>query len=287
MFDAIPYQAWIFAIFIGFALLEFFSSGFFHKPGQINGDGKVELIGSFVLLAFTQPLTVFMGTSLTGLIAPQTKDILADIPLWSALLLFFIFDDMVQYWWHRLSHSVSWLYNLHRPHHHANYMSVRIVYRNNAFFYLLMPSLWLSGALSFMGLGEVYAGFLIAKLTIIYAAHCDVRWDQPLYKIKALHPIMWVVERVISTPTTHSAHHGKHIADGVTNYHGNFGNMFFIWDVIFGTAKITRKVPEEFGEENLPLISPIEQIVWPLARSENTAVTLNTMKAQTNKAAPK
>ncbi len=39
--------------------------------------------------------------------------------------------------------------------------------------------------------------------------HSDVRWDEQFYKIKWLSPIMWAVERTISTSATHSAHHGK------------------------------------------------------------------------------
>ena len=49
---------------------------------------------------------------------------------------------------------MPFLYDLHRAHHSARYMSIRIVYRNNSFYYLLMPGLWLSGALIFMGGGE-------------------------------------------------------------------------------------------------------------------------------------
>ena len=75
---------------------------------------------------------------------------------------------------------------------------------------------------------------------------------------------MWVVERTISTPATHSAHHGKHVSDGVTNYKGNFGNLLFFWDVLFGTAKITRRYPDEIGVENLPETTVAEQLIWPL-----------------------
>jgi len=273
MFDTIPYQAWIMGTFIAFAIFETVRTGFFHKKGEKEGDSAVELIGGFVLVAFTQPLTLFLGGTTASLMAPDAAGSLATLPLWAAALLFIIFDDMMQYWWHRLSHSVSWLYNLHRSHHNAGYMSVRIVYRNNAFYYLLMPSLWFAGALIYLGLGEVYAVYVVLKLAIIIAAHSDVRWDQPLYKIKALHPVMWVAERLISTPTTHSAHHGKYMDDGITNYKGNYGNMLFLWDMIFGTAKITRKVPTEFGVENLPDVTTAEQLIWPLVRSENTAAT--------------
>ena len=151
-------------------------------------------------------------------------------------------------------------------------MSIRLVYRNNFFYYLLMPSIWLSGALIYLGLGWIYAVFIIIKLTIIYGAHSDIPWDKPLYKIKWLSPIMWVVERTISTPATHYAHHGRHKADGITHYKGNFGNMLFLWDVIFGTAKITRQYPSEFGVENLPETSLGEQLIWPIIRKHKQPI---------------
>jgi sterol desaturase/sphingolipid hydroxylase (fatty acid hydroxylase superfamily) len=142
-----------------------------------------------------------------------------------------------------------------------------VVYRNNVFYYLMMPGIWLSGMLIYLGGGWVYAVYLPIKMAVIIGAHSDVRWDQKLYDIPWLSPVMWVVERTISTPATHSAHHGKHADDGVTHYKGNYGNLLFLWDVIFGTAKITRRYPHKFGVENLPDTTAAEQLFWPLVRT--------------------
>ncbi len=150
---------------------------------------------------------------------------------------------MVQYWWHRASHSFAWLYKLHRPHHNAEYMSIRLGYRNNLFYYLFMPAIWMSGILIYLGLGWVYAVYIIIKMSIIFGAHSDLAWDKPLYRIKWLSPVMWAVQRIISTPATHHAHHGKHKSDGVTHYTGNFGNMLFLWDIVFDTAKNFTNLP--------------------------------------------
>jgi sterol desaturase/sphingolipid hydroxylase (fatty acid hydroxylase superfamily) len=135
------------------------------------------------------------------------------------------------------------------------------------FYYLLMPGLWFSGALIYLGLGWVYAFYLVIKMTVIYGAHSDVRWDERLYRIKWLSPLMWLVERVISTPATHSAHHGKFASDDATFYKGNYGNLLFFWDVLFGTARITRRYPERMGVEKLEPMSAAEQLFWPLVSS--------------------
>jgi len=254
-------------VFLFFIVLEIIFTQFFSKKEQKPGDGWVEILSSLALILFTQPFVLFCGALLAKTIAPNASGILESWHFLAVFGLFLIFDDMTQYWWHRLSHSVKWLYNLHRPHHNAEYLSVRIVYRNNFFYYLLMPGLWFSGMLIYLGGGWVYAAYLIIKMTVIISAHSDVRWDEPLYKIKWLSPVMWVLERTISTPATHSAHHGKYLKDSATHYKGNYGNLLFFWDILFGTAKITRRYPEKIGVENLPKTSVGEQLFWPLIKA--------------------
>lgn len=257
------YKIKIFLIFIGFAIIEMLAGKFSNKDKSKKKDVYIESISTIVILAFTVPMVFAVSGWLANLIIPQYKDALIDIGWPAMLLLFMIFDDMVQYWWHRLCHS-PWLYGLHRAHHSANYMSIRVVYRNNLFYYMIMPSLWTSGILIFLGLKEFYPYYLIAKMTIIFGAHSSLPWDKLLHSKSWLSPLGWIIERTISTPSTHHAHHGMYKEDGITNYKGNFGNMFFLWDVIFGTAHITRKYPQHFGIEHLSESSWQQELFWPL-----------------------
>ena len=256
------------AIFTGFIILELLFTQFFRKPGQTRADSIVEFVSAGTLMLLTQPAVLAGGYAIAKFIAPESAGMLTAWPAIGVFALFLVFDDLTQYWWHRLSHTYAWLYKLHRPHHNASYLSIRVVYRNNLFYYLLMPGLWFSGALIYLGGAWVYAVYIVIKMSVIFGAHSDVRWDAPLYKIKWLSPLMWVVERTISTPATHSAHHGKHKCDGVTHYKGNYGNLLFFWDILFGTAKITRRYPEKLGVENLPETSAAEQLMWPLIRAK-------------------
>lgn len=256
----------ILGIFLVFAILEMFRTRFFRKPGQTKNDVVVEVVSSGTLVLLTQPLAIAGGGLVASLLAPDAAGMLAMLPIAAQLVLLLVFDDMMQYWWHRASHNIKWLYKLHRAHHNAEYLSVRVVYRNNIFYYLFMPGLWFSGTLIYLGLGWVYAFYIVVKMAVICGAHSDVRWDEPLYRIPWLSPVMWVVERLVSTPATHSAHHGKHADDGVTYYKGNYGNLLFFWDVLFGTARITRRYPARMGVENLEPMSAAEQLLWPLVR---------------------
>ncbi|MHA7820380.1 MAG: sterol desaturase family protein [Erythrobacter sp.] len=258
------YSIAILAIYAGFGLLELWRSHLFAKPEQTRDDGIVEVVSMAALMILTQPMILFASATLMGTFFPEHEGALSDIPVIAAIALFLVLDDMTQYWWHRASHSFHWLYNLHRAHHNARYMSVRLVYRNNLFYYAMMPGLWLSGVLIYLGLGWVYAGYLVVKMAVIIGAHSDVAWDKPLYRIKWLSPVMWLVERTISTPATHHAHHGRHADDPAVQYKGNFGNLLFFWDVLFGTAKITREYPQSYGVENLAPATLGQQLMWPV-----------------------
>ena len=212
-----------------------------------------------------------MTSKLGNTFFPDAKGVIADWPWWAMVGMLLVLDDLSQYWWHRLSHT-TFLWPLHRAHHSAQYMSIRVTFRNNFFYYLMMPGLWFAGALLYVGVGGiVYALYVVVKLAVILGAHCAWRWDQALYKIPALRPLMWVLERTISTPATHWAHHAITNADGVGHYKGNFGNLLFIWDLIFGSAHITRQYPEEVGLADDQRFGPerwYHQMFYPLFQSK-------------------
>lgn len=237
----------IVCMIFGYGLMEFASRAY-KKTVHANGnDTKLEVAMFLSLLAITQPLALLVTAKLGTLWFPQYQGILADLPWWAMVGILLVGDDMTQYWWHRLSHSPL-LWPLHRAHHSAKYMSIRITFRNNFFYYLMMPGLWIAGVLIFLGIGGyVYAFYIVAKLLVILGAHCAWRWDAPLYRIKALSPLAWILEHTISTPATHWAHHAITNDDGIGNYKGNYGNMLFIWDIIFGSAKFTRQYPAQVG----------------------------------------
>lgn len=234
-------------VILGLAVMEYVSRRYKDTVTATANDTKLELFMFVSLLAMTQPL-IFWVTNQLGLwLAPAQQGVLSDWPWWAMVGLLLVVDDMTQYWWHRASHSAM-LWPLHRAHHSAQYMSIRVTYRNNFFYYLMMPGLWFSGAALYLGVsGMVYAVYIVVKLAVILAAHCAWRWDEPLYRIPALRPLMWVLERTISTPATHWAHHAITNEDGVGHYTGNFGNLLFLWDIIFGSAKITRHFPAQVG----------------------------------------
>ncbi|MFX9630963.1 sterol desaturase family protein, partial [Acinetobacter baumannii] len=74
---------------------------------------------TITLFGVTQPAILFTSVALSGWLMPAAAGSWAALPVVAQIALFLVADDMMQYWWHRLSHSVPWLYSLHRPHHNA------------------------------------------------------------------------------------------------------------------------------------------------------------------------
>jgi sterol desaturase/sphingolipid hydroxylase (fatty acid hydroxylase superfamily) len=264
------------AIILAFAGLEVASRRYkdFHATPD---DTKLELFMFLALIAVTQPLIFAITGKLCSWVMPESQGAWAHLPWWAMTAILLVGDDMTQYWWHRISHTPL-LWPLHRAHHTAHYMSIRITYRNNFFYYLMMPGLWVSGVLIYLGFGTVYLFYIVIKLAVILGAHSAVRWDEPLYRIKWLHPLAWVLERTVSTPATHWAHHALTNADGIGHYKGNFGNLLFLWDVLFGTAKITRRYPAKVGLQDDLLYGKerwFVEMFYPLlqSRREHSALT--------------
>lgn len=267
------------SVIVGFACMEVVSRRYKTTVNASANDTKLELFMFLSLLAITQPLAIVVTSKLGHWLAPEYKNALADWPGWAMFGLLILVDDLTQYWWHRLSHSPL-LWPLHRAHHSAQYMSIRVTFRNNFFYYLMMPGLWFAGGLLYLGVGGVvYVAYIVLKLTIILGAHCAWRWDEPLYRIPALRPLAWVLERLISTPATHWAHHAITNDDGVGHYKGNFGNMLFIWDLLFGSALITRQYPPQVGLIDDTLYGPerwYHQMFFPLVQSPREQSALKT-----------
>jgi sterol desaturase/sphingolipid hydroxylase (fatty acid hydroxylase superfamily) len=124
----------------------------------------------------------------------------------------------------------------------------------------------------------VYLFYLPIKISIILLAHSEIKWDRFLYSYKILHPLAWIIERTISTPCTHYAHHGLTAEDGVSNPNGNYGNLLFFWDVLFGTAKITRKYPTRFGAWNTMKEPWYVQLFFPIIKSKDLRSELHSIK---------
>jgi sterol desaturase/sphingolipid hydroxylase (fatty acid hydroxylase superfamily) len=215
-----------------------------------------------------KPLTAYATLKALPLILPALKNAFDWVPFLWGFAIICISDDLTQYWYHRLHHQIPWLWRFHRTHHSAPYMGMAMANRQNILYTIFFSQTYLTAALVYLGLGAPAIFALALKSIIVTLAHSSLPWDRPFYEYKLLHPVAWVLERLISTPATHQAHHADTTDDGVGYYKGNFGNMFFLWDVIFGTAHISRRYPMAYGISHYEGDEWYAQLFWPILKSK-------------------
>jgi sterol desaturase/sphingolipid hydroxylase (fatty acid hydroxylase superfamily) len=213
------------------------------------------------------PFFAWFSLKVLPILFPHQHNIFGWVSFFWGVLILCIADDLTQYWYHRVHHEIPWLWRFHRTHHSAPYMGMSMAGRQNAIYSIFFSQTYLTSILVYLGFGPAAAVVLGVKSTITTLAHSSIPWDKPLYRYSALHPVAWVVERVISTPATHHAHHASNTEDGIGFYKGNFGNMFFLWDVIFGTGHISRQYPKQYGVSHYEGDPWYAQLLWPVFKS--------------------
>src|SRR5919206_3135867 len=140
-----------------------------------------------------RPVVAYFGLKFLPYILPDSKNAFTWIPfIWGGLIIA-IYDDLTQYWYHRLHHEIPWLWRFHRTHHSAPYMGMAMASRQNVIYTLFFSQTYLTTILVYLGLGYPALFVKGIKSIITMLAHSSIPWDKPLYQKKWLHPIAWVV----------------------------------------------------------------------------------------------
>ncbi|MGB2153695.1 MAG: sterol desaturase family protein [Flavobacteriaceae bacterium] len=258
----------VIGIIIFFSLLETVSG--FLKNSNRKKDDWIQEILSFVILGnLIKPSIVFFVFGLGNIFLPEYRFVLTDSSFIGVLLGYLLIDDLLQYWYHRTAHETPFLWKLHRPHHQAEEMGYLISYRNAFIYYLIMPNIWWVALILFLGGAKPVALGLILKQLVIIGSHSRIKWDKPFYKNTLLLPIIKILERIIVTPTFHHSHHGTSKLEVSSDPNGNFGNMFSIWDQLFGTATFHSTYPSAYGLQEKTNDSWKASYFYPLVKSKD------------------
>jgi sterol desaturase/sphingolipid hydroxylase (fatty acid hydroxylase superfamily) len=192
----------------------------------INRIGVMPLV-TFVL--FYQ-LQVWLNGFLTdqGWVPPTLERVFPFLLGQQALtfIIYVLVLDCADYWRHRLSHSFGWWYALHSLHHAQRQMTFWSDDRNHvlddfiAFTWFMVLGL-------LIGIPPMQFPLIILLLRLLESmSHANARVN-----FGALG------DRLLISPRFHRAHHGVRAAgQGSCNY----GAIFPVWDIIFGTADFSR-----------------------------------------------
>ena len=151
------------------------------------------------------------------------------LPIWALWILTFVMIDFVFYFYHRISHRVNFLWAIHMSHHSSEEMNFAVSFRQAWFgpvskipFFMTLPLLGFDPTII------AVAGVISTLWGIV--GHTQI--------IGNLGPLEWI----FNTPSHHRVHHGAN----PQYIDKNYGNLFIIWDRIFGTFE-PEDEPVKFG----------------------------------------
>lgn len=264
----------VLSILFGFGLAESVA-GFLTNSKRKKGDW-IQEIGSFLILSIgIKPAIVGAVFLLGNFLYPEGSSLLVRMPFVGIFFFYLLIDDLLQYWYHRSAHETPFLWKLHRTHHQAEEMGYFVSYRNAMLYYILMPNIWWVGFVVYAGGAQAVALGLVLKQLVIIGSHSRLKWDKPFYQTPILKPIIKILERIIITPAFHHAHHGKSILDDASDPNGNFGNLFSIWDQLFGSAMFSNRYPKEYGLQTKTNDSWAAAYFYPLIGSRDNSSELH------------
>ncbi|GAB3809820.1 sterol desaturase family protein [Spirosoma humi] len=150
-------------------------------------------------------------------------DIRASVWGWLALL---IATDFIWYWYHRLAHEINIFWAVHVVHHQSEEFNYTVSARITVFQAVVRTGFW--AILPIVGFpAEMITGVLLIHGLYPFFIHT-----------RTVGKLGWL-EYVFVTPSHHRVHH----ASNPQYLDKNYGDMFIIWDKLFGTFAEEKEEP--------------------------------------------
>ena len=161
---------------------------------------------------------------------------------WWSWILLFLLNDLIFYWFHRISHEVRILWAFHVAHHSSLHYNFSTAVRNNFLIQTFRYVAWAPAAL--IGFDPV-AIILMDSIAYFYQ----------LFVHTQLIGNLGFLEWFLNTPSHHRVHHGSN----APYIDKNYGAILIIWDRIFGTfrregEKVRFGITKNIDPQNLPNI---------------------------------
>ncbi len=183
---------------------------------------------NMVFLVTSMLINVLFGLATVGIFAWIMSSQfgflhLFEAPVWLELLIAIMFLDFIaQYVAHYLLHRVKWMWKFHMVHHSDTHVDATTGTRHHPGDYMIRETFSLAAIIIS---GMPFAYYIVYRITSIlftYFSHANI--ILPSWLDRGLNLIF-------VTPNMHKFHH--HFERPWTDT--NFGNIFSIWDRMFGT----------------------------------------------------
>jgi len=205
-------------LFVTFILLEYFIArkkklDYFHLE---NSFANISIgIAERLLDVFTTGIFFFVYDFLHRHFA--IFKISPSILLWVLLL---ICTDFVWYWYHRLAHEINLFWAVHVVHHQSDDFNYTVSARITVFQAIVRTGFW--SILPILG----FPPAMITSMLLVHGLY-------PFFIHTRLIGNLGILEYILVTPSHHRVHH----ASNEEYLDKNYGDVFIIWDKLFGTFK--------------------------------------------------
>ncbi len=156
---------------------------------------------------------------------------------WPTYVIAFIALDLAGYWTHRIAHEYNFFWNNHIIHHSSEDFNLACALRQSISSIVKLFTIFLLPAAIF-GVPEMVVA-VVAPLHL---------FAQFWYHTQHINKMGWL-EKIIVTPSHHRVHH----ALNPEYLDKNYGQIFIIWDKLFGTY-----------QEELDTVPPVYGITRPV-----------------------
>ena len=234
--------------FLALILLEYTYSKTHNKKKLYNnkdlGSSLFMGIGSAILAPLLKTISaIVIFTLVYELFNPEVNGVRMNIMGWESFgyawyvwLTCQLLDDFSYYWFHRLNHTVRFLWAAHVVHHSSNHFNFGTGARNGWFTLVYKP-------IFYMWMAAI--GF--APEMILVCLGIEALWQFQLHT-QYIPKLGWF-DKIFNTHTMHQVHHAKNV-EYMDKNHGGFLNIF---DKLFGTWKeLDEKNPAQFGVTKPP-----------------------------------
>ena len=142
------------------------------------------------------------------------------------MILLLLFADFVWYWYHRLGHNINLFWGAHIVHHQSEEFNFSVAARITVFQSFIRVLFW--SVLPIIG----FKPEMITLILLIHGSYSFFTHTNVVGKLGFL-------EYIFVTPSHHRVHH----ACNPQYIDKNFGDIFIIWDKLFGTFEVENETP--------------------------------------------
>jgi len=263
VFDLIAenYLMILVGLFIGFLALETVA-----PQNQLSTQTNVRWLVNFSLVGINMTITrlvePFLGILLAVFFTQHSIGLFnqVDLPIAATIIFSIVILDLKQYFFHRASHSLALIWRVHQIHHSEKELDLTSGYRFHPFEAVLSQFFT---AILIMAFGMPVEALLLVSLLVHFwnfFTHGNFRINSKLDQY-----LQWL----IVTPSMHRVHHSLNHQ----YYDKNFGNIFSVWDRLFGSYVDSRTLNEEaLNQFGLPSLQEtkgpgvIQLLVMPFRR---------------------